>query len=106
MGINPQEGAGDLVVHRPTRTQLLPGFAGRERTLVTSSVNVHTEGRPVKKGEKVVFVFYVSWSSRCLGASVSISLFFAFSHCSWPPLSNHTKESQEEVERSLLRPYF
>lgn len=32
----------------------------------------------MKKGEKVVFVFCESWSLTCLGASVSISWYFAF----------------------------
>lgn len=32
----------------------------------------------MKEGEEVVFVFYELWPSRCLGASVSISWFFAF----------------------------
>lgn len=32
MGINPQEGADDPVVHGATHTQPLTGLAGRDRT--------------------------------------------------------------------------
>ena len=62
-------------------------------------------GTRVKVGEKVVFVFMSCYQdTHQLESPLPCS---SLSCCSWPPLSNQTKEKEEEVGAQVLGwPYF